>query len=128
MMISNSSIARRRLSMHPVLQFLMTMFGYLVEMLLEISIQRDKFVMSFMIKKVIDLELNHLLSFKWSKIEGCQLKRQGNLPFNLDGGICGTFKFGPNSTSQVLLCFDWEATKSCYLLVVKIVENEFIHN
>ena len=48
--------------------------------------------------------------FKASKIIGCELVRQRDMPFSFSYGSCNTF-LEPNP--KVLLCFDDENVKSC---------------
>ena len=43
--------------------------------------------------------------FKASRIEGCKLVRQQDLPFDLERGSCNTFR---QPTEQVLLCFHFQ--------------------
>ena len=50
------------------------------------------------------------LFFKASKIIGCELVRQRDMPFSFSYGSCNTF-LEPNP--KVLLCFDDENVKSC---------------
>ena len=43
------------------------------------------------------------MNFKFSKINGCRLERQGFLPFRLWAGSCGNYNLGGHDI--VLLCF-----------------------
>ena len=43
-----------------------------------------------------------------SEVQGCELKRIDDLPFNFKIGACNTFSFG------IMLCFDYNADKECH--------------
>ena len=43
-----------------------------------------------------------------SKVQGCTLKRTGDLPFRFLAGGCNTFSFG------VMLCFSTDYNKGCH--------------
>ena len=43
------------------------------------------------------------MNFKFSKIIGCGLERQEDMPFDLTGGSCGVYNFVDKEI--VLLCF-----------------------
>ena len=49
--------------------------------------------------------------FKASKIEGCTLVRQQDLPFDHYYGSCKTFL---QPTERVLLCFDYSQNQVCH--------------
>ena len=42
-------------------------------------------------------------------VSECTIKRLGILPFDFNGGTCGTFLI--NSLPTILLCFDWNGSK-----------------
>ena len=44
-------------------------------------------------------------------VSDCTLKRLGDLPFDFEGGTCGTFMI--ESLSTILLCFDYYERKKC---------------
>ena len=52
------------------------------------------------------------MNFKFSKINGCELQRQEDMPFNLLGGSCGVYNFVEKEI--ILLCFDWDDRKTCH--------------
>lgn len=49
--------------------------------------------------------------FKSSKVSGCRLVRQADLPFDFKGGACNTIR---QSEEKTLLCFDYDGSKNCY--------------
>ena len=58
-----------------------------------------------------------LLKIQVSKIEGCKLTRQGDLPFDFYLGSCNSFM---NPTPQIVLCFAKYAGKECHSWVLAI--------
>ena len=48
-----------------------------------------------------------------SKIDGCQLNRVGDLPFEFYYGACT--KFFVADTEKILLCFDVNQLKTCHI-------------
>ena len=59
-------------------------------------------------------------TFKISKIEECNLKRIGSIPFEFRYGTCGTYTF--DQREIVLLCFQYKALKSCHTFDGEIFE------
>ena len=47
-----------------------------------------------------------------SKIEGCSLIRQGDLPFDFNTGACNVFN---QPQPNVLLCFEYTQKQQCHL-------------
>ena len=59
------------------------------------------------------IKLSNILNFlKVSKIIGCQLVAQPDLPFNFYGGSCNTFR---PSDEKTLMCFDSTNSKECHM-------------
>lgn len=52
------------------------------------------------------------MNFKFSKINGCRLERQGNLPFSFYYGSCGNFNLAGRDI--VLLCFSSTDRQTCH--------------
>ena len=59
-------------------------------------------------KEVILPKLNLIL--KASKVVGCKMTRQSDLPFDFYGGSCNTFAV---PEEKVLMCFSEDSRKSC---------------
>ena len=57
------------------------------------------------------------LNIQYSKIVGCGLQRQGNLPFDFAYGSCGDYTL--NGEDLVLLCFSSSDTKKCHRLYIE---------
>ena len=57
-------------------------------------------------------------NFQISRVEGCRLVRQGDLPFNLKNGACTRYDIyngpGNDNDRRVMLCFDRTDGKRCY--------------
>ena len=53
-----------------------------------------------------------LTYLKASKIVGCEMIRQFDLPFDFDRGSCNTFQI---PDEKVLMCFSDDSRKSCHL-------------
>ena len=52
------------------------------------------------------------MNFKFSKIIGCKLERQEDLPFKFNGGSCGNYNLSGQDT--LLLCFGWIDKRTCH--------------
>ena len=52
------------------------------------------------------------ICFKMSKIEGCSMIRQEDLPFDFDRGACNVFN---QPQPNVLLCFEYTQKQQCHL-------------
>ena len=63
------------------------------------------------VKKHIKFKHNFTI-FKMSKIIGCQLVAQPDLPFNFYAGACNTFR---PSDEKALMCFDYTIYKKCHM-------------
>ena len=61
------------------------------------KIPRNKFILS----------PNILIYFKASKIIGCELVQQADMPFDFDRGFCNTFN------EKALMCFDINNARKC---------------
>ena len=53
-----------------------------------------------------------MIYLQMSKIEGCSLKRQEDLPFNFYHGACNVFN---QPQTKILLCFEYTETQKCHL-------------
>ena len=55
---------------------------------------------------------NFILYFKITKIIGCELVAQGDLPFEFLRGSCSTFSV---PEEKALMCFDYSNTQECHM-------------
>ena len=56
--------------------------------------------------------MKHINPLQMSKINGCQLDRVGDLPFEFYYGACTNFMA---QTEKVLMCFDINQLKTCHI-------------
>ena len=64
------------------------------------------------VKNTYKIHTLFLTFSKVSKIIGCQLIAQPDLPFNFDAGSCNTFR---PSDEKALMCFDYNNNKECHM-------------
>ena len=68
--------------------------------------KKDRLVANRLSRK----ELNDCV--KISRIDGCNIKRIGNLDFDIYGGSCNTYQF---DVEKILFCFGGGSERQCHL-------------